>query len=123
MAACQAAHPAVAPRMGPVIHRLTAHTELHSDGLGFDLVPKHQQACGSRADVPMLVIDRQLLQCNFLGFTELYDTLHPLPRHHEAARIAKFKSVAQEHLKGSNLQIGMLIYSRVFNHRCSDRAT
>jgi hypothetical protein len=58
---CQAAHPAVAPRMGPVIDRLTAHTELLSDGVRLNLAPKHQRAHRSRAYVPMLVIDRQLL--------------------------------------------------------------
>jgi hypothetical protein len=46
----------------------------------------------------MFVIDRQLLQGRFLGFAQFYNTLHPLPRHHEGARMAKFKSIDQEHL-------------------------
>jgi hypothetical protein len=53
--------------------------------------------------MPMFVIDRQLLQGRFLGFAQFYNTLHPLPRHHEGARMAKFKSIDQEHLDIKNL--------------------
>jgi len=98
MAAHQAAHPAVAPCVGPVIDALSAHTELFGNHLGLDPAPEHQQTSRSRARVPMFVIDRQLLQRRFLGFAQFYNTLHPLPRHHEGARIAKFKSIDQEHL-------------------------
>lgn len=84
MSACQAAHPTVAPCVGPVVDALPADTELPGDDLGLDLAPKHQQARRSRAYVPMPVIDRQLLQRHFLGFTQVYDTLHPLPRHQKA---------------------------------------
>lgn len=46
----------------------------------------------------MHVIDRQLLQRHFLGFAQFYDTLHPLPRHHEgASRFAKFDRIYKEH--------------------------
>jgi hypothetical protein len=47
----------------------------------------------------MFVIDRQLLQRQLLGFAQLYNALHQLPRHHDDARIARFKSIGQEHLK------------------------
>jgi hypothetical protein len=97
MAAHQAAHPAVAPCVGPVVDALSAHTELFDNHLGLDPTPEHQQTRSSRARVPMSVIDRQLLQGRFHGFAQFYNTLHPLPRHHERARIAKFKSIDQEH--------------------------
>jgi len=83
---------------GPVVDALSAHTELFSNHLGLDPAPEHQQTRRSRARVPMFVIDRQLLQRRFLGFAQFYNTLHPLPRHHDGARIAKFKSIDQEHL-------------------------
>jgi hypothetical protein len=45
------------------------------------------------------VIDRKLLQCDFLDFAQVYHALHPLPRLQEAARLAESKRIYQEHLK------------------------
>jgi hypothetical protein len=42
----------------------------------------------------MPVINRKLLQRYFLGFGQLYHALHPLPRHQEGARLAKFKEIS-----------------------------
>lgn len=99
MAAHQAAHPAVAPDVGPVVDALSGHTKLFGNHLGADPAPEHQQARGSRARVPMFVIDRQLLQRQLLGLAQFYNALHQLPRHHEDARIDRFKSIGQEHLE------------------------
>jgi hypothetical protein len=99
MATHQTAHTTVAPCVGPVVDALSAHTELFGNHLGLDPAPEHQQPRSSRARIPVFVIDRQLPQCHFLGFAQFYNTLHPLPRHHEGARIAKFKSIDQEHLQ------------------------
>ncbi|MGF6604632.1 hypothetical protein P3T23_009388, partial [Paraburkholderia sp. GAS448] len=49
----------------------------------------------------MPVFDRQLLQRHLLGFAQFNNTLrplHPLPRQHEAARLAKVKLFYQVHL-------------------------
>lgn len=97
-AAHQAAHPAVALCVGPVVDALSAHPELLGNHLGLDPAPEHQQTRHSRARVPMFVIGRQLLQRRFLGFAQFSNTLHPLPRHHDGARIATFKSISQEDL-------------------------
>jgi hypothetical protein len=54
------------------------------------------------------MIDRQLLQRYLLGFAQFNDTprpLHPLPRHHEAARLAKLKPFYQGHLNGYRLEL------------------
>jgi hypothetical protein len=52
----------------------------------------------------MFVIDRQLLQRCFLGFAQFDNTLHPLPRHHGGARLAKFKQIYQERLQQRKLR-------------------
>jgi hypothetical protein len=98
MAAHQTPHSIVAPCVRPVGNALPAHTELFGNHLGPDPAPEHQQAGRSRAGVPMFVIGRQLLQRRFLGLTQFYNTLHQLPRHHEDARVVKFKSINQEHI-------------------------
>ena len=85
---------------GPVVDALSGHTKLFGNHLGADPAPEHQQARGSRARVPMFVIDRQLLQRQLLGLAQFYNALHQLPRHHEDARIDRFKSIGQILWKG-----------------------
>jgi hypothetical protein len=46
---------------------------------GFDLARKLQEVRGTRACIPVPVIDRKLLKCDFVDFAQLYHALHPLP--------------------------------------------
>jgi hypothetical protein len=106
MATHQTAHTTVAPCVGPVVDALSAHTELFGNHLRLDPAPEHQRTLRSRAPIPMFVIDRQLLQRHLLGLAQFYDTLHPLPRSQEGARLAKFKQIYLGHLnKNSQLRI------------------
>jgi hypothetical protein len=85
----------------PVVDRLVTDAKLPGDDLRFNLATEQQQARCPRTRVPVPMIDRQLLQRYLLGFAQFNDTprpLHPLPRHHEAARLAKLKSFYQGHL-------------------------
>jgi hypothetical protein len=84
--------------VSPVVDRLVTDAKLLSDDLRLDLATKLQQTCRSRARIPVLVIDRKLLQCDFFGFAQFYNTLHPLPRHPKRARLAESKLIYQDHL-------------------------
>lgn len=89
MAAHEGAYTAVAPCVSPVVDRLVADAKLLSDHLRLDLAPEMQQArCTRVCSGP--VIDRKLLQCDFLDSARVYHALHPLPRLQEAARLFHF---------------------------------
>jgi hypothetical protein len=96
----QPTHTADAPCVRLVANTLCAHTKLLGNHLGLDPAPDQQPSRCSRASVTMTVIDRKLLQRYFLEFVQLYNTLHPLPRHQEGARLARFKQIFQKHSDG-----------------------
>ena len=68
----------------------------------------------------MPVIDRKLLQCDYLDFAQFYHALHPLPRFHEAARLAEFKQFYQEHLKRVIRMSAFMIREAIHTVRIAD---
>ena len=89
----QADHTPFAPRVGPVVDRLSAHTEFRTDGHRTQLAAcKHQQCSCPRAHVLVRVIDRQLLLGLLLDFSQYNDALHARLRHMRFAEVNKLQS-------------------------------
>jgi hypothetical protein len=84
----------------PVVDSLVAHTEGFTNDLWLIPASEHQKTGGASARVLEPVIDRHLLQCDFLSLHKVDTAFHRHLGTREKSRLPKSKQFYQEHLSG-----------------------